>query len=557
MGVVGACLAITLIGCNGTIGEAPHGGGPETEPTLRDPAALQCTGIEVGRSSLRRLTRDEYANTVRDLLGADGASAVTSLASDEKLGAFNANAVTPVTNLRVEQYETVAEDLAASAVTSRLDSLLAGCDTASTGEDACAQAFIDRSGRRAYRRPLTAAEKTTYGALYSTGKTLGGFAFGVQMVIEAMLQSPHFLYHVELGDPATDTGGLRPLDGWELASRLSYFVWGSMPDDELLAVAESGGITDPAELNAQAVRMLADPRAAETIASFHRQWLLIEDLALVEKDTTIFPSFDGAMRDAMETETARFADYVIRQDDGRLETLLTAPYSMLEGPLFDLYGVTAPAGYDPSEPFPLDVTQRAGLLTQPSILAKHAHADQTSPVHRGKLVRERFFCQPLPPPPPTVDTTPPTPSPTATTRERFLEHDSNPDCAGCHSMMDPIGLGFEHYDAIGAYRTMEEAGPIDATGNIVSTRDADGPFDGTVELARRLGQSDEVRECVARQWFRFAMRRIEGPADACSIARVFEAFVGSDFEIPSLMLAIVSSDAFRYRRLTPTAEETP
>lgn len=550
-------IALSVTGCTGVIGE-PGGsvGDPNPDPTLRDPTT-SCTDIEVGRSPLRRLTRDEYANTVRDLLGVsdDVAEETASrLGSDEKLGAFAANAVTPVTNLRVEQYATAAQTLAGTAVAD-LDALLAPCAPSTDGEDACATAFIERFGRRAYRRPLTAAETSSFFEVYTVGKSVEDFRFGIQVVVEAFLQSPNFLYHVELGAEADDTGALRVVDAWELASRLSYFLWSSMPDDTLLDAAETGALDDPAALAREAERMLDDPRAAATIATFHEQWLRIDDLDTLEKDATLFPSFDTTMRTAMRDETTRFADHVIREGDGRLETLFTASYSFLDGPLFELYGVDRPADHDPMTPVALDPTQRSGILTHASLLARQSHANQTSPVHRGKLIRESILCQPIAPPPPGVSTAVPEPSPDATTRERFAAHDSDPACAGCHVLMDPIGLGFESYDAIGAFRTMEGTRTIDATGEIVATRDVDGTFDGAVELSQLLSQSDEVRECVARQWFRFATRRIEGPADACSLGRVFGAFVESDFDVRALMLSIVTTDAFRYRRTTPTAEE--
>ncbi len=557
-----AAALLTVAGCTGLIadpGEAPRGGDVpfDPEPTLRDPAPDSCSGLSTGRSPLRRLTRREYENTIRELLGVDAALAhdtATRLGTDEKLGAFDANAVTPVTNLRVEQYETAAQTLAATAVTD--SAALLDCDPATDGEDACATSFIETFGRRAYRRPLTAAEKSAYLTVFGAGRDAESFDFGIQVVVEAFLQSPHFLYHVELGEDGVDDGSLRALDGFQMASRLSYFLWSSMPDDALFAAAEADELETAEQIQAQAERMLDDPRAAATIASFHEQWLRIEDLDVLEKDTALFPQFDASMRTAMTNETTRFADYVIREGDGRVETLFTASFSFPEGPLFDLYGVAEPAGYDGTAPVDLDPTQRAGILTQASLLARQAHADQTSPVHRGKLVREAILCQPIAPPPPGVSTAVPEPSPDATTRERFAEHDSDPTCASCHRLMDPIGLGFENYDPIGAYRTMEGTLPIDATGELVETEDIDGTFDGAVDLAATLSQSDEVRECVARQWFRFATRRIEGPLDACSVSRVFGAFVDSDFDIRSLMTAIVTTDAFRYRRITPTAEET-
>jgi len=202
------CAVVLLVGCTGVIGDPGASGGEPTEPTLRDPSPEACGDIEVGRSPLRRLTRDEYANTVRDLLGVDEAVArqtVSRLGSDEKLGAFAANAVTPVTNLRVEQYATAAQSLATTAVV-ELDGLLAPCDVAAEGEDVCATRFIESFGRRAYRRPLSDAETSSYVALYNVGKDVEDFRFGIQVVVEAFLQSPNFLYHVELGAEGEDVG---------------------------------------------------------------------------------------------------------------------------------------------------------------------------------------------------------------------------------------------------------------------------------------------------------------------------------------------------------------
>jgi hypothetical protein len=295
--------------------------------------------------------------------------------------------------------------------------------------------------------------------------------------------------------------------------------------------------------------MLEDPRATDAIANFHVQWLHIDTLSGLEKDPTAYPTFDPALRDAMAQETGRFADWVIRFDDARLETLLTAPYSFLEGPLFDLYGVSAPADHDPTLPVDLDPTQRAGLLTQPGVLAVHAHANQSSPVHRGKIVRENMLCTPLAPPPPEVDVVPPPLDPDATTRERFDQHRSDPSCAACHKLIDPIGFGFEHYDGIGAWRDTEADRPVDASGELFGTDDIDGPFDGAPELGRVLASSEQVRACVAEQWFGFAFGRTPAEDDTCSFDAMALAFAESDQNIAELLVALITTDAFRYRRI--------
>jgi hypothetical protein len=249
----------------------------------------------------------------------------------------------------------------------------------------------------------------------------------------------------------------------------------------------------------------------------------------------------------MRDEATGFADFVIRRGDGRLQTLLSAPFTVAGTDLLALYGATAPAAADGT--VQLDPTQRAGLLTQAAFLAAHSHANQTSPVHRGLAVRKNLLCTSLPDPPANVNNTPPEPDPNATTRQRFEQHRADPTCAGCHQLLDPIGVGFENYDAIGRYRMTENNLPIDAHGELVGT--ASGAFTGAVELAQRLSTSPEVRDCLGKQWFRFSLGRSEGAEDACSLARVKEEFAASDFNVKKLLLALVTSDSFRYRKVEP------
>jgi hypothetical protein len=510
-----------------------------------DPSEL-CAEPSVDTSPLRRLTRSQYDHTVRDLLGISGTPS-EDLSPDEKVGAFFSNASAPVSELVAEQYMRVAEDLAELAVPSM--ATLVPCDVAAADPSACGAAFVDAFGPRAFRRPLTADERAALVALFEAGSADGGFEGGFTLVVEGVLQSPQFLYHLEFGLPAADGEDVVALDGFELASRLSYFLWDSMPDDELFAAAADGGLDTPEALRAQAERMLADDRAGEAIASFHLQWLKLDKLPALEKDATAYPTFAPDLRAAMAVETARFADHVVRVDDGRLETLLTAPYSFLDGPLFALYGVTPPADHDPSQPVDLDPTQRSGILTHASVLATHAHADQSSPVRRGVLVREHILCQQLSPPPPDVDVVPPEPDPTASTRERFEQHRTDPACAACHELIDPLGFGFEHYDGIGAYRAEEAGKPVDASGEIIGTDLPDGTFDGALELGQMLADSETVRTCVAQQWFVYGFGRTRGEGDDCSFDELTAAFAEADYDIRELLLAIVATDSFRHRRL--------
>jgi hypothetical protein len=480
---------------------------------------------------------------VRDLLGVAQQPSL-ALSADEKLAAFFSNSVSPVTRLSVEQYADAAEDVAKSAVQKDLAGLV-GCTGAR--DAACASAFIESFGRRAFRRPLAAIESERYRGLFAL-QAERGFAEGIRLVLQAMLQSPSFVYHLEL-TPAPGGVGVTPLAGYELAARLSFALWNSTPDVQLLDAAEAGTLDTAQGVRAQAERLLGSDRARDALASFHLQWLGLDDLADSEKDSALFPGFSPAMRQAMQDETVAFADHVIRRGDGRLQTLLSAPFTIAGADLLGLYGVSSSPAADGT--VPLDPAQRAGLLTQGAFLAAHSHSNQTSPVHRGLAGRKNLLCTDLPDPPMNVDNTPPEPDPTATTRQRFEQHRADPSCAGCHQLLDPIGVGFEQYDAVGRFRAMENGLPIDAGGELTAAGAASGKFNGAVELAQRLATSDDVRSCVKKQWFRFSLGRYEGDDDACTLASLEEAFRASDFDVKSLLLALVSSDAFRYRKVSP------
>jgi hypothetical protein len=502
--------------------------------------------LNAGITKLRRMTRTQFDNTTRDLVGSSG-SPSDAIAPDERVGPFNSNAIAPITELIVQQHMEVAGTLALDA-RSRMASL-AGCDLASGAS--CVTRFITEMGLRAYRRPLESDEVSRYVSLYNLGAQGGGAQNGFRLVVEAMLQAPSFLYHADVGASGMPTGTPVPLTPYELASRLSYFVWNSMPDPALFALAAGGTLADAGVLGGEVERLLGDSKAAATIGLFHRQWLQIDELPSKEKDPALFPLYDSTLVTAMLAETSTFSDYVVRSGDGLLLTLLTSNLGFPDGALFDVYGATRPQGYSPGTPVPLNASQRAGILTQAAFLARHSHRDQTSPVHRGLIVRENLLCQMIEPPPPDVNAVPPPPSQATTTRQRFAQHSEVDACAGCHVSMDPIGLGFENYDSIGAYRTMDGLGAVDATGEIVEA-DADvvGPFVGALELANKLAGSRQVENCVAAQWFRFSLGRIESQNDACSIQAIREGFRASGGNIRALIAQIALSDAFRHVRST-------
>ncbi len=517
---------------------------------------VTCDGArDVPVGPLRRLTRQEYANSVRDLLGATNV-ARDDLPADETVGPFASNTVTALGDLGTQQMLDSAERLGSAVVATQaaLDRLVACDRTAGATDATCAAGFIDRLGRRAFRRPLAADEKARYVALFSSTAAGGTFADGIRLVVQTMLQSPSFLYHLELDPmPATPAaaGTIVALDQYQLAARLSFFLWNSVPDDALLTSASSGKLADVVGVRAEVTRMLADARARDAISTFHAQWLDLTKLAALGKDPTLFPRFTPALRDALQAETLAFVDDVLRAGDGRLDTLLTAPYSVLDGPLFDLYGVARPAGTTGPVRVDLDPTQRAGLLTQGAFLATHAHENQTSPVARGVAILRNVLCVALPDPPPNVDNAPPDPKAGATTRERFATHESVASCAVCHKLIDGIGMGFEAYDAIGAFRATDGGRAVDATGTVVGAPEIAGPFDGAVALSRKLAGSAQVQQCVARQWFRFALGRMETASDGCSLKGMFDGFQTSGHDVRQLLASIATSDAFRYRKVGP------
>jgi hypothetical protein len=299
--------------------------------------------------------------------------------------------------------------------------------------------------------------------------------------------------------------------------------------------------------------MLAQPKARAAIGSFFEQWTSTRRLEITTKNTSTFPSFTNELRDAMAKELPAFVNDVLWNGDHRLSTLLTAPVAYVSGPLAQLYGVNATMSSADGSPVKVALPAgqgRAGILTQAGFLSVQGHPDQTSPVLRGKFVRSMLLCQPPPPPPNDVDISLPTVEEGATARERFGAHESAAaSCAGCHKLMDPIGLAFEHFDAMGQYREQDNGQNIDVSGEILNTSDPSlaGAFNGTSELAAKLANSELVRDCVAKQFFRFSAGRTEADGDTCSITSMQDAFSATSGDLVDLIVATTQTDAFWYR----------
>lgn len=489
-----------------------------------------------GPRTWQRLTNRQYDNTVRALLGDDSAPASKSF-SAEGSGTSGFSSPSLVSVVDVDRFRAVAEQLATSAVPKLVPGKLLPCDPAS-GEDACAEQFITKFGTRAFRRPLEATELGDLKGLYKTARTelAEDFKGGLRIVIGALLQSPDFLYHWQI--PSSDAAQTDPkFASYAVASRLSYFLQNTMPDDSLFEAAATGKLTTEADIEAQARRLLAMPEAREALESFHVQWLHLQNVTNLNK---IDPAWPGA-KAAVLAETFAFVDHVLREGDGSLATLLTAPFSFVNQATAPIYGVDGVTG----DAFvKRDLPNRWGLLTQASVLAAQSKSNEDDPILRGKLVRENLLCHKLPPVPPNVPELP-KPDETVSNRKRHEQHMAVQPCKGCHMPMDPIGFGLGNYDAIGRYRTKDGAHDVDARGTIFSIDGKDIEFNGARELATILSESDEVRRCVMTKWFRYAFGRGETALDQPSIDGVYQTYSGTAFNVREMLVAIVKSPSFR------------
>jgi Protein of unknown function (DUF1592)/Protein of unknown function (DUF1588)/Protein of unknown function (DUF1595)/Protein of unknown function (DUF1587)/Protein of unknown function (DUF1585) len=543
-GAMGSAGAIGSAGAVGSAGTSGAAGGTTITTIPMKPGDPNAAGL----MPMRRLTNREYNNTVRDLLGDTSAPANQFPTDRDKTFQFRRAgdlAVQDATLLR-----TAAETLAASAKAKVAPNMLLPCDPA-TGEDACAQQFIATFGKRAFRRPVAKDEATRLTSLYTMARTtLGlGFADAITVLIEAVLQSPQFLYHWEAPatDPSIHEGAVVRLSSYQIASRLSYFIWGSMPDDALLTAAGAGQLDTPAGVQTAARRLLMDAKAKPTVSTFFADWLELDGLPDRTKSAATYPDYTPAVQAAMVDETRTFVENVAFGGDGRLATLLGAPYSYINQTLANLYGATATGPTLTKTDLP--ATQRAGLLTQGAFLALTGNAEGSNPVRRGKAVYTKLLCHTLPAPPPNV----PLPMPASaggTTRQRFTIHDQNACARACHSAMDPIGFAFESYDGVGKFRTTDNGMPVDATGSITLDGVAH-TFDGAVALVGLLAASPEVRSCFAAEWSRFALLRDTDTTDTASLQSAATAFASDTASIQDLLVAVSTMRSFRYRSPSP------
>lgn len=472
---------------------------------------------------------------------------------DDRGGGFDNMAdVLTLSPLHLSVYLTAAKALVSEALGNPAQrAKILSCDLMMQGET-CAKEALRGFAYRAWRRPVTDDELTRLTATANVAIANGdGYEQGLALALRAVLLSPNFIFRVEL-DPVPTSLQPHPLSPYELASRLSYFLWSSTPDTELLESAASGALSTPATLQQQTTRLLADTRARALIDNFAGQWLHLRAIDTLLPDPTAFPNVDDALRSAMRQESERlFRD--IAFEGTPLLALLTANYTYVNDRLAAHYGLPAVGS---AELVRVDLTnnaQRGGLLSQAGFLALTSHPERTSPVLRGKWVIDELLCASVPPPPADVDlgAVSMADQEGLTQRQALERHRADPKCFNCHQLMDPIGLGLENYDAIGVYRTTDAGMPIDATGELPGG----ATFAGAKELSARLAESPDFARCAARKLYSYALGRvpheIAGHLDGPTLEALTQSLIDSGYSFNDLIARIVQSPTFTQRRGEP------
>jgi len=564
---IGATL---LCGCSGEIGPSNGGpggpgsvmgGGPPTGgPPMGGPAGGGSGGSPSGAgllnlpsgplptNGLHKLTAWEFANSLHDLLGSD--VPLSPVEVDTLIGGFatvgaSTVAISPA---GVGQYETV---LGAATSFAFADATHAGavlsCVPSATTDAACLTSALSAFGRRAFRRPLSADETTAFVNLATTISNQMGSSVlaGVQHAVWAMLQSPDFLYRVELGAPSASDGGRLKYTGFEIASRLAATIWGSVPDDTLLDAAAGNALAAPDGIRAQVQRMIADPRAHRALAAFSDELFDAFALSQADKDPS-FTAYTDTLRAAMLKEIELRVDDMTFTQKGDYLSLFESTTTFVNKELAAFYGVPFTAADSDFHRVDLPAgTPRVGLLGSAGILAGHAHSQLTSPTSRGKYVDTMLLCRTVPPPPPGVPPLPDHAPPGSTVRQVMEAHRSQAQCAACHAMMDPIGFGMENFDTTGQYRTTDNGQPIDASGTL------DGvAFSSLAQLGSAVRKNASTGPCLVSKVYENALGRLPIDVDTAALDQLITRFNASGHHVDQLLVDLAGSDGFRF--VSPT-----
>lgn len=532
-------LPLSLAACTGDIGAGvpegqPPGEQPEPAPAEYAPSA----------PVLPRLTATQYRASVADLLGPDLPEMTLEDDTQPYLFYSIGASTTTLSELGTQLYEEAADAATHAAFADKLRRVvIVGCEPRDAS-DPCIESFVERFGRRAFRRPLDQKEKARWVDVVTT---LGATDVweGLRLAAAGMLQSPNFIYRVELGAPDPTAPGFRRLDGFEMASRISFLLTDRGPDDALLDAAERGELETPEGLQKAAARLFDSPRARETLGAFFAQYLDLGRLRDVDRDPALYPASTPTLAASMRREIELLVDDLVFENPGDMRQLFTTRETFVNAELAALYGIAAPGAtadtfvrvsLDPAGP-------RRGILTLGGFLAMNAQETHTSPTARGKYLRERVLCQTVPAPPANANTNLPPPAPgepPKTVREQVQQHLRDPACAACHTFIDPPGLVFENFDSIGAYRELEAGLPIDASG------DLDGiPLQNASDLTEALAEDERVPRCMIQQFYRHALARVDSGNDTRAIDDVTDTFAATGYDFRSAVLTLVAHDGFR------------
>jgi hypothetical protein len=542
-------LSLLVASCDGSItGHRSSPSTPSGPPTQTDDGRYVCDdAVHPAATQARRLTRLEYQNSIDVLFDGrlDPSSQYPGTVGKSITGYSTEAALNDIGSGGAEQLMFAAEDVALQ-LPAALPQLLP-C-AASSPNESCVNTFLDVYGTRAYRRPLTTGERNDLLDEYRAGVASGGsFSDSMAMVVDHLLQMPQFLYLAE-----ASAGSVRALDGYELASRLSFMLTDSIPDDELLAAAPN--LTDPATIDAQATRLLTSSRANTSLARFFREWTGTVQVSSADKDPAFFPSFDAAHAQSMNDSFDRFVLDQIR-NQGTLRTLLRTTDAFVDANMAALLGLPAPPAGQWAK-VTLDDKRYSGIVTQPAMLASLAHSAESSFVFRGTFIRKQLLCENLGMPPPdaqaTFNTIPLPPNPTG--KDISAAVVARAECSGCHALMNPAGLSMEQFDAIGQWRTTYSSGKtIDPTGVLPQVGGRPGvaghdlTFTDHVSMMEQLANEPTVATCVATQVFRFTFSRLDTSSDVCAIQGVGDALKASGGTLSDAILAITATDAFTHR----------
>ena len=576
------CSALSLgllLGCTANIEGTQHGDGPGPSNTAGstgstsgggngapDGNLIPADGSEdlgtvvtdpnaAGPMPLRGLTSREYLQTVSELL-TDQSLTETDVPTEQTSPTFDYfpfRVPNGVGTVEAEALQYSAEKLAAN-VLGKLSTILPCTPSDAGQETSCATQFINAFGARAYRRPLQTDEVTRLQELYQTGRTTLKLDFNqaIGLLVEGIAQSPNFYYQAvkDIAQPVVDANGKVALGPYTVANRLSYFLWGAMPDQALLDAARDNQLSTDAQIEAQARRMLQSDKARLMAGDFVDDLLDMDMLGDRPKNPDKYGMYP-ALQEPMRLEVQTFGSNVLLGGTGTFEQFLTSTTTSVDQALAAVYGVGGVTGND-FKSVTLSSSQRGGVLSLVGFLANTGNSEGSLPPRRGRVVFTRFLCTELHPP--NVPVPEPAPEqPNITTRQRFEQHSMNPCATGCHNILDPLGFSFEHYDGIGAYRDTDQGAPVNSSTSFAFDGKPAQTFANALELERALAGSDQAQGCFTKQWLRYAFRRLETSGDLASLQGAYKQFKASGNDTKELLVALVKSRTFRFR--TPGTNE--